>query len=109
MSHAPISVRVLLARVSTELADLAAAGLRLEDAVGDLVADTPTRLSPALQELDQIVQRLRDLAEATAGLAHAAPDQVVDAAPLVASLKLARSRAAIGGFRDPPTGQAAGG
>lgn len=105
MSHS-IPLDVALGRLADELSVLEAAGSRVETAVGDLAArssgGTP---SSSLQELDLMVQTMRDLATFAATLASVAPAEQIPLARATRDLKLERVRAILSG--QPDTSQTA--
>ena len=100
MTGAACGIDVTFQRLSRELETCEAIGLRLEASIGDLVqmrdrTDAPP--ASALQELDELVQRLRDLAAFTRSIG-ANPDlDETSHSRALDVLKLARVRATLSG------------
>ena len=72
------SVHEALARVSAELKSLSVSTERLQDAIGDLIADNARLTSDAivkLQDIDRLKQTLSDLARFVSDISDAAPTE----------------------------------
>ncbi|RYH00947.1 hypothetical protein EU805_15950 [Salipiger sp. IMCC34102] len=105
MTGGAIPLDRLMGRLSAELGTLEAIGGRVEVLVGDLVGQSGRAVPTDLQDLDLLVQSLRDLASFTQALSRSVPDTSVDATTGIAMLKLRRLRDALSGAA-PETGQA---
>ena len=96
-------IGLLLERLATELASLEKTGLEIENSVGELIAAAPPRASTALQELDRLVQRLRDLAAISAVIAKAEPTGKIPNHDAAAAMRLQHSRSIFLGWHGAET------
>ncbi|PZX11351.1 hypothetical protein LX81_03942 [Palleronia aestuarii] len=90
--------------LAEEAGTLEAAGVRIEGIVGDLAARIDGPVPRELQELDLMVQTVRDLAAFFETLSGTVPDVGIDLAPALATLKLQRLREGLSGTGSPDSG-----
>lgn len=101
MTESRVDIDVALRRLAAELSDLETTGESVEAAIGRVGVQDGSELPLELQQIDRLVQRLRDMARCADALAQHFPATDIELSVLLHSMKLEQSRAALSGVARP--------